>query len=179
VLIVDALKRAGHWDDTIIILTSDHGYQLGEHFMWGKVTLFEVCNRVPLVIRVPGRTRAGSSSEGLVELVDLYPTLAELCHVSGPDDLQGRSLVPMLLDPTAPGKKTAFTVVTRGNKLGKAIRTDRWRYAIWPDGEELYDLEHDAAEHHNLARVDEHAATLAAMRSHLSQAQSQAAAVRH
>ena len=175
-LIFDALKRAGHWDDTIIILTSDHGYQLGEHFMWGKVTLFEVCNRVPLVIRVPGKTKAGSSSEGLVELVDLYPTLAELCRVTGPDDLQGRSLVPMLLDPTAPGKKIVYTVVTRGDKLGKAIRTDRWRYAIWPDGEELYDLENDAAEHQNLANADEHAATLAAMRAQLTRVQSRASA---
>ena len=69
-LVLTALKRSGHWDDTIVILISDHGYQLGEHFMWGKVTLFEVCARVPLLIRVPGRTRQGSSSEGLVELVD-------------------------------------------------------------------------------------------------------------
>ncbi len=177
-LIFDALKRTDHWDDTIVILTSDHGYQLGEHFMWGKVTLFEVCNRVPLVIRVPGQTTPGSTSEGLVELVDLYPTLAELCDVAAPADLQGRSLVPMLRDPKAPGKKLAFTVVSRGTKLGKAIRTDRWRYARWPDGEELYDLENDIAEHHNLATSAEHAATVAAMRAHLDQAEAHAAAAK-
>ncbi len=116
-LVFDALKRTGHWDDTIVVLTSDHGYQLGEHFMWGKVTLFEVCDRVPLVIRVPkgsktGQTKAGSSSEGLVELVDLFPTLAELCDVTPPEDLQGRSLVPMLRDSSVAGKQAAYTVVT-------------------------------------------------------------------
>jgi len=177
-LILDALERTGHWGDTIVILTSDHGYQLGEHFLWGKVTLFEVCDRVPLVIRVPGQTKSGSRSEGLVELVDLYPTLAELCEVAAPDDLQGRSLVPMLRDPTAQGKERAYTVVSRGAELGKAIRTDRWRYATWPDGEELYDLDNDLAEHHNLAKSEEHAATLAAMRASLARAEAYAAAAK-
>jgi iduronate 2-sulfatase len=177
-LVLDALKHTDHWDDTIVILTSDHGYQLGEHFMWGKVTLFEVCDRVPLVIRVPGMTKPGSYSEGLVELVDLYPTLAGLCEVAAPGDLQGRSLAPMLRDPMAPGKKLAYTVVSRGTKLGKAIRTDRWRYARWPDGEELYDLKNDLAEHHNLATSEKHAATVAAMRANLAEAESHAAAAK-
>ncbi len=177
-LVFETLKRTGHWDDTIIVLTSDHGYQLGEHFMWGKVTLFEICNRVPLVIRAPGRTTPGSSTEGLVELVDLYPTLTELCAVDAPDELQGKSLVPMLLDPAAQGKEVVYTVVSRGERLGKAIRTDRWRYALWADGEELYDLENDPMEHCNLAGSARHAATLAAMRAHLTQADSRAAALR-
>ncbi len=167
-LLFGGLKRNGLWDNTIVVLTSDHGYQLGEHFMWGKVTLFEVCDRVPLVIRVPGQTRPGSSSEGLVELVDLYPTLAELCGVTATDDVQGQSLVPMLRDPMAAGKEVAYTVVRRGNQLGKAIRTDRWRYASWPDGEELYNLKVDPAEHNNLAASKEHSETVKAMRSHLA-----------
>ena len=177
-LVLAALKRTGHWDDTIVILTSDHGYQLGEHFMWGKVTLFEVCNRVPLVMRVPGHTESGSSSQGLIELVDLYPTLAELCQVPAPEDLQGKSLVPMLRNPKAPGKEAVYTVVTRGKTLGKAIRTQRWRYALWPDGEELYDLENDIKEHRNLANSGKHAATLAVMRAHLSKAEWRAAQAR-
>ena len=167
-LVFDALKRTGHWEDTIVILTSDHGYQLGEHSMWGKVTLFEVCDRVPLVVRVPGLTTPGSVTEGLVELIDLYPTLAELCKVSPPEHLQGQSLVPALHDPSTPGKDTAYTVVSRGEHLGQAIRTDRWRYARWPDGEELYDLKNDPAEHTNLARVEEFAETLSIMRDRLT-----------
>jgi iduronate 2-sulfatase len=177
-LVLDALKRSGHWNDTIVVLTSDHGYQLGEHFMWGKVTLFEVCDRVPLLIRVPGMTIPGSTSEGLVELVDLYPTLAELCDVTAPGELQGRSLVPMLRDPKVAGKQVAYTVVSRGKKLGKAIRTNRWRYARWPDGEELYDLQNDPAEHTNLAASSEHAETVKNMREHLARIESTANAAR-
>jgi iduronate 2-sulfatase len=173
-LVLNALERTGHWDDTIVILTSDHGYQLGEHFMWGKVTLFEVCNRVPMVIRVPGQTKPGSRSDGLIELVDLFPTLAELCDVPAPENLQGRSLVPMLRDPKAEGKEAVYTVVTRGKTLGKAIRTERWRYALWPDGEELYDLENDIKEHRNLAKSRKHATTMTGMRALLVKAESRA-----
>jgi len=177
--VFDALKRNGHWDDTIIILTSDHGYQLGEHYMWGKETLFDVCDRVPLVIRVPksiksGPTTPGATSEGLVELLDLYPTLAELCDVKAPAALQGRSLVPMLRDPAARVKDVAYTVVSRGDKLGKAIRTDRWRYAKWPDGEELYDLQNDPRETKNLAKSKPHAATLKDMRAKLAETDARA-----
>ena len=80
-LLLSALKRNGRWEDTIIIFISDHGYHLGEHYMWGKVSLFEECARVPMIVRVPGRTRAGTSTAGLTELVDLYPTLCELCGI--------------------------------------------------------------------------------------------------
>jgi iduronate 2-sulfatase len=167
-LTLDALKRTGRWDDTIVILTSDHGYQLGEHFMWGKVTLFEVCDRIPLVIYAPGQTKPSTSSNGLVELIDLFPTIADLCAVTAPENLQGRSLLPMLQDPTAAGKEVAYTVVSRGNKLGRAIRTDRWRYAKWPDGEELYDLTGDPAEYKNLALSAEHRETIKTMRRQLA-----------
>ena len=174
--ILDAVKAAGHWDDTIIVLTSDHGYHLGEHFLWGKVTLFEVCDRVPLLIRVPGMTKAGSSSNGFVELIDLYPTLTDLCNIENPDYLQGRSLVPMLKDAATPGKDTAYTVVMRGEHVGKAIRTGPWRYAKWPGGEELYNLEEDPREQKNLAHSpdSEHASILQKMRAHLDRMDSNA-----
>ena len=173
--ILASLKKNGLWEDTIVILTSDHGYQLGEHFMWGKVTLFEVCNRVPLIVRVPGMTTAGSSSEGLVEMVDYFPTLTELCGLKAPDILQGRSLVPMLKDAKAPGKDVVYTVVSRGKQLGKAIRTQRWRYAKWADGEELYDLVNDIEEHHNLARSKQQKTILMEMRAHLANRETNAA----
>ena len=75
-VLFDSLRKNGLWENTIIVLTSDHGYHLGEHFMWGKVTLFEECARVPLIMRVPGYKSAGETTEGLVELIDCYPTLA-------------------------------------------------------------------------------------------------------
>ena len=174
-LVFDALHQSGHWDDTIVVLTSDHGYLLGEKFMWGKVMLFETCDRVPLVIRVPGQTKAGSTSEGLVELVDLFPTLAELCGVDPPGELQGRSLVPMLRDASVPGKEVAYTVVMRGSNMGKAIRTDQWHYTLWPKGsEELYDLNADPHEDTNLANAATHAQTVKSMRQLLRKAESTA-----
>lgn len=177
-VLFDSLKRNGQWDNTIIVLTSDHGFHLGEHFMWGKVTLFETCDRVPLLVRVPGMTRPGTSSDGLVELIDLFPTLAELCSVKTPAELQGRSLVSMFHDPQSTGKEVAYTVVRRGGRLGKAIRTKRWRFARWPDGEELYDLENDPAEHKNLAGSQEHADVMQALRKRLVETESMAVAAR-
>ena len=155
-VLFDALERNGLWDNTIIVLTSDHGYQLGEHFMWGKVTLFEECARVPMIVRVPGRTQDGSQTEGLVELVDIFPTLIDLCDVDAPHTLQGKSFTSMLDDPGSSGKEVAYTVVSRGKLLGRSIRTTRWRYTEWDgsDQSELYDLETDPYEEHNLANDD-------------------------
>jgi len=175
-IMLDALRRTGHWDDTIVVLTSDHGYLLGEKFMWGKVMLFETCDRVPLIIRVPqsveiGSTTPGSSSEGLVELIDLFPTLAELCGVTPPSELQGRSLVGMLKDPDSTGKEVVYTVVTRGERLGKAIRTQRFRYTLWPTGEELYDLHSDPHECTNLANSPKYSGTMATLREQLDAAE--------
>ena len=177
-LIFDALKQTGHWDDTIVVLVSDHGYSLGEKFMWGKVMLFENCARVPLIIRVPGKTTPGAVSEELVELVDLFPTLAELCDVEPPADLQGVSLVRNLEDPDETVKKYAYTVVSRRRQLGKAIRTKRWRYTQWPVGEELYDLERDPTEEMNLADRTTHVDILTTMRAALKQVEESAQAAR-
>ena len=180
-IVMNALQQSGHWDDTIVVLTSDHGYLLGEKFMWGKVMLFETCDRVPLIIRVPQSveivsTTPGSTSEGLVELVDLFPTLAGLCGVTPPSELQGRSLVGMLNDPDSIGKEVVYTVVTRGELFGKAIRTQRYRYTLWPTGEELYDLWDDPQEETNLASVSKHNATLEVMREHLAATETKAIA---
>ncbi|MGA0853806.1 MAG: sulfatase [Luteolibacter sp.] len=174
--VLDAVRKNGLWDNTIIVLTSDHGYQLGEHFMWGKVTLFEECARVPLIIRAPATNRIGKSSE-LVELVDLFPTLASLCSLDAPPHVQGRSFVPLLIDPSAKGRDAAYTVVSRGKQLGRSIRTERWRYARWPrGGEELYDLIKDPAEETNLASMPEHRELLISLRAKLSKAEATAAA---
>ncbi len=151
-IVLDALKQSGHWDDTIIVFTSDHGYHLGDHFLWGKVTLFDIGAKVPFIVRVPGLTKGGSRSEAMVELVDIYPTLAELAGLKPPAHLQGMSLRPLLEHPESPGgKKHAYTVVTRGQTMGYALRDQRWRYGRWPDGEELYNLLNDPSEKRNLA----------------------------
>ena len=115
-----------------------------------KGDTFEGGVRVPCIVRWPGRVPANRSVDGMMHVVDLFPTLSELCSLKPPADLQGRSLVPMLGDPASPGKNVAYTVVRRGPRLGKAIRSGRWRYALWPDGEELYDLGNDPDEYVNL-----------------------------
>ena len=151
-IVFESLKQSGQWDETIVILTSDHGYHLGDHFMWGKVSLFDIGAKVPLIVRVPGLTRGGTESEAMVELVDIFPTLAELTGLRPPAHLQGASLRPLLDHPDRPGKKKyAYSVVSRGKNLGYALRNKRWRYGKWADGEELYRLVDDPQEKNNLA----------------------------
>jgi iduronate 2-sulfatase len=149
-LVFDALKGTGHWDDTIF--TSDHGYHLGDHFLWGKVSLFDIGAKVAFMVHAPGLSANGTTSQAMVELIDIYPTLADLTGLAPPDHLQGRSLRPPLGHPERLGKKKfAYSVVTRGPQLGYAVRDQRWRYGKWPGGEELYNLSNDPEEKHNLA----------------------------
>ena len=151
-LVLDALRKSGQWDNTIIVFTSDHGYHLGDHFLWGKVTLFDIGAKVPFIIHAPGLTKPGTRSEAMVELIDIYPTLAQLTGLTPPDHLQGLSLRPLLDHPERMGrKKFAYSVVTRGKDMGYALRNQRWRYGKWPDGEELYNLTNDPEEKRNLA----------------------------
>lgn len=157
-IVLDALRKSGQWDNTIIVFIGDNGYHLGEHFMWGKVHVFEESAKVPMLMRVPGVTK-GAIHSGLVELIDIFPTLAELCSVTPPDHLQGRSIVPMLKDPAAPGKEYAYTVVRRKDTLGQAIRFGQYRYTEWgsPELNEFYDLDADPRERTNLAQNPEKA----------------------
>ena len=178
-LVLDALKQSGHWEDTIIVFTSDHGYHLGDHFLWGKVTLFDIGAKVPLIMRVPGITRGGTTSEAMVELIDLYPTLADLAGLKLPEHLQGTSLRPLLGHPDRMGKKKyAYSVVSRGSSLGYALRNQRWRYARWPDGEELYNLANDPSEKKNLAGGTLHEDRLREFRTLLIEKQQKARSAR-
>ena len=172
--VVDALDRLGLADNTIIVFTSDHGYHMGEHGLWQKMSLFEESARVPLLLVAPGVSRAGTVVQSPVSLVDLYPTLTELAGVKAPDTLQGQSLVPMLRDPDAKGRGWALTQVTRGggtNRFsGYSLRTERWRYTEWDEsrrGRQLYDHEHDPREQRNLASDPAHAETVAGLRNQL------------
>lgn len=171
-LVLESLKKNGLWEETVVVFTSDHGYHLGDHFIWGKVTLFDVGARVPFIVRAPGLSKSGATSEAMVELIDVYPTLADLAGLKAPDHLQGASLRPLLGHPDRLGKKKyAYSVVSRGPKLGYALRNQNWRYGKWPDGEELYDLRKDPQEKSNLAHGKGHKERLEGFRRVLASKQ--------
>jgi len=155
--VLDEVKRLGLDKNTVIALWSDHGWHLGEHAMWGKQTNFEVAVRSPLILKVPGMPERGKRAKSLVETVDLYPTLAELCGLDAPDDLAGISLVGMIRDPDRPGKGCAYSYHTRGPLMGRTLRTNRYRIVHWADQEnktvqvELYDHQIDPDENENIA----------------------------
>lgn len=178
--VIAALDRLGLADNTIIVFTSDHGYHMGEHGLWQKMSLFEESSRVPFLIVAPGVAAKGVSAKSPVSHIDLFPTLAELCSVKAPPNIQGQSLVPMLKDPNVAGRGWAITQVMRGGGparasvttnvgsdgkrfFGYTLRTARWRYTEWDEGRkgrELYDHDSDPRELTNLAEKMEHAKTV-------------------
>jgi uncharacterized sulfatase len=168
---LDTLKLA---ERTVVVLLGDHGWLLGEHGHWQKMSLFEESARVPLVVYVPGKKGNGRSSPRTAELVDVYPTIAQACGVAPPKDLDGKSLVPLLEDPNAKWDKPALTQVTRGGPkqgfLGRSARTERWRYTEWDEGNkgaELYDHDTDARELKNLAADAAYASVIRELKPHL------------
>ena len=165
---LDEVDKLGLRDSTVIVFWSDPGYHLGEHGLWFKQSCFEESCRVPLIICLPGEKNAGKVCPRLVELVDLYPTLADLAGLKPPANLEGYSLRPLLEDPTAEWKHPAFTQVERGANPGHSVRTDRWRYTEWDGGQkgnELYDHDADPQELHNLASDEKQKAVVAEMKA--------------
>lgn len=160
--LLDALQQLNLEENTIVVFWSDHGYHLGEHQgIWQKRTLFEESARAPLIIRSPRRS-AGRSCDRIVEFVDIYPTLCALANVDAPQDLDGRSLVPLLESPEREWDGFATTQILRpadgrlsSPVMGCSIRTHRYRYTEWGEGEfgvELYDHQADPHEFNNLAQ---------------------------
>lgn len=185
--ILDALDESGLADETIIVFTSDHGFHIGEHSLWGKTSNFELDARVPLIIASPKDTAGhGRHTAALAELVDLYPTLAELVAIEEdvPENLAGTSLVPVLKDSTVVVKDVAFTQhqqpfygsAKNWKAWGYSMRTDRWRYTEWrtiADGtvmaRELYDHDADPNETINLAGQPEYKTTVSSLSARLVQ----------
>ena len=177
--LLDALEDLGLSDNTIVVLWGDHGWKLGEHNSWAKMTNYEIDTRAPLIVRAPGDRASGEKVERLVEFVDIYPTLSDLAGLPVPGHLQGVSLVPLMEDPARPWKSTAFSQFLREGiwiapdgieYMGYAVRTDRYRYVVWVNHEtgelaarELYDHQSDPAENVNLATDPAYAETVAGL----------------
>jgi uncharacterized sulfatase len=151
--LLEAVERLGIADRTVIVFWSDHGYHFGEHGLVMKMSNFENSARVPLIISAPGQKARGVASKRVVELLDLYPTLTDLCGVKAPANLAGKSLRPLLENPETEWERAAVTQVQRGaGQMGYSLRSERYRFTQWADGSrQLYDYETDPEEKQNLA----------------------------
>jgi iduronate 2-sulfatase len=152
--VLRALREKGLENNTVVVVWSDHGFLLGEHAIWGKHCLYEHALRSPLMIRHPGLSQPGKTSPAIVETVDVFPTLADLCGLPLPEGLDGRSLRPQLADPAAPSAKPARGFFSGGQRT---VRTDGWRLIVQAgDGGsasrfELFDYQTDRHETRNHA----------------------------
>ena len=168
-VVLDALEKSGKKDETIIVFTSDHGYHLGEHDFWAKVSLRDESSGVPLIIRVPGKQPAVCDS--LVELIDLYPTLSSLCGLPVEDRLQGRDLSPLFDDPSRSVRDAAFSVAPM--REGFLLRTEDHAFIQYGEdaakGMELFDMKEDPGQFQNLAGDPAHTGTVSFFRQRMAE----------
>lgn len=171
--ILASLKEEGLDKNTIVVFTSDHGFHLGEHDFWMKVSLHEESVRVPLIIKVPGKKSVVCHS--FVELIDLYPTLAELAGIKPRSNIQGKSLVKTFDNPLFNVRDYIFSISQNAGKGGNAftIRNQKWAYIQYGEGAEngteLYDMEHDTKQYTNLAKLPAYAGIVEQMQQILTQ----------
>ncbi len=164
--LLDTLAELKLANNTVVVFWGDHGYYMGEHGWWGgKHNNYEGATRAPLIVRVPGQPNPGATANGLVEFVDIYPSLTEICGLPAPEGAEGRSFKPLIENPSASIKDAACSWYPKGGYQGIAMRTDRWRFVRWrkrgvPDVYELYDHQADPAENQNLAGKPEYETTV-------------------
>jgi iduronate 2-sulfatase len=165
-VVLRAMDRLQLWDNTVVVLIGDHGWHFGEHHLWAKASLFEESVRAPLLVVAPG-AKAGSACPRVVEFLDIYPTLTDLCGLPQPPRGEGRSLAPLLREPQRAWPYAAFSAVRHARGVARSVRTERWRYTEWDGGRlgvELYDHDRDPGEFKNLAKDERYADVVARMR---------------
>jgi iduronate 2-sulfatase len=156
--VLAALRKQGLEEDTLVVLWGDHGWHLGDHGMWCKHTNYEQATRIPVIVAGPSVAQ-GQKTNAMIESVDIYPTISAVCGLSTPAGLDGTTFKHVLQDPTKRGRESVINVYPRGNRLGRAIRTERYRLVEWkpfsdesvPTEYELYDYQLDPLETKNLA----------------------------
>jgi uncharacterized sulfatase len=166
--LLKALEESGQMDNTLIVLMGDHGYHLGEHNWWNKVTIFEKGTNAPFIMAGQSVGKKGVKSDAMFEYIDIYPTLAELMGLKNvPDYLEGRSFAEVLKNPSLPFRSSVRAIINRGEMLGRTVKTDKWRYMEWDNGKmgnELYDQGKDPIEYNNLATNPSYAGIIAEMK---------------
>ncbi len=171
--LLDTLEETGQSRNTIVVFWTDHGYYMGEHNWWGaKHNNYEGATRNAMIIATPGQNTAGQKTRALAQAVDIGPTLIELCGLPAADGLEGRSLKPVLDDPSAAVHDAAFSWYPKAGYLGVAMRTDRWRFVEWtkpgqPPVHELYDQHADPQNDVNLSGHAEHAEVIRSLSAQL------------
>ena len=169
--VLNTLDRLKLRDNTIVVFWGDHGYHLGEKGKWSKAySLFDVGLRVPLIISIPGGK--AQTSERPVQLLDMYPTLAELCGLPRPQGNEGHSLVSLLRNSQARWPYAAFSVTLYQGTLGKSVRTETWHYAEWDAGKAgamLFDHSNDPFELKNLSSNPTYTKTVQTLKQMLQQ----------
>ncbi len=171
--VLKALEESGQLENTLIVFFGDHGYHLGEHNWWNKVTIFEKGTNAPFIVAGPSVGETGVKSEAMFEFIDIYPTLAELFKLKNtPDYLEGRSFAGVVEDPSKSFRSEVRAIVRRGEMTGRMVKNAQWRYIEWGEGKmgnELYDQSADPIEYYNLAEESEYKDVVEEMRALLYQ----------
>ncbi len=166
--VLDALKESGQLDNTLIVFLGDHGYHLGEHNWWNKVTVFEKGTAAPFIVAGQSAGKKGVRSDAMFEFIDIYPTLADLFDLQNtPEYLEGKSFANVIQNPSEPFRTEVRAITRRGEMLGNMVKNSKWRYIEWDDGEkgrELYDQLRDPIEYNNLAADPEYAEVVKEMK---------------
>ena len=168
--VIEALKESGQFDNTLIVFFGDHGYHLGEHNWWNKVTIYEKGTNAPFIVSgsLIKEENKDKESNALFEFIDIYPTLADLMGLDDiPKHLEGRSFADVIKKPSLPFRSEVRAVVNRGQMMGRMVKDSNYRYIEWDDGNmgvELYDQKNDPVEYDNLAGKPEFASVMNEMK---------------
>jgi len=158
--VINALKETGQLDNTLIVFLGDHGYHLGEHDWWNKVTVYERGTKAPFIMSGSGIMQKGVSTNAMIEFIDIYPTLASICELNNiPNYLEGQNFSTIINNPESEFRSEVRAIVRRGKVFGKTVKNKQWRYTEWDKGEkgvELYDQINDPMEYYNLAENQEY-----------------------